>query len=177
MGVTTDRLVISRLDSGRLGQQLCGFHHGRRLKTTAQRARRDDKRRLRVALGKRVVFAMELRIRQKRYDSTSQARQQQLHEVRRIRETQQDAISSAKAAVSQHLPETRSAVMDLAMGDDARRIVGRAVVPCRFRCPLSEQAREIPIPHCRMTALALRRDVRGPPPDIVSARNLWGSDH
>jgi hypothetical protein len=74
--VATHRLVVSRLDSAGIGQQLSGFHNARPLKPIKQSTRCDDKRRLRVALLKRVVFAMELGIGEERQNPTSQARQQ-----------------------------------------------------------------------------------------------------
>jgi hypothetical protein len=73
MSVATNRLVVSRLDSACIGQELFGFHNARLLKPTAESARRDDKRWLGVAFGKRVVFEMELRIREERQNPASQA--------------------------------------------------------------------------------------------------------
>jgi hypothetical protein len=56
----------------RIGQQLSGFDDARPLKPSAKSARRDDKRWLGVAFLKRVVFEMEVRIREERQNPASQ---------------------------------------------------------------------------------------------------------
>ena len=157
-GVTTHRLVVSRLNSARIGQQLCGIHHARPLKPSAKTARGDDEHRVRVAFGKRVVFGTEIRIREESQRPASQAGQQQLHQLRRIRKAQQDTISSRKTAVSQHFSKARATVMDLPMSHDVRRIVGGLVIPSRFGCPLSEKPCEVPIRHYWIAPLARHRD-------------------
>jgi hypothetical protein len=94
VSITTHRLVVCRLDADGVGQELFGFRTPRLLKPIKESPRCDDKRRLRVAFGKRVVLTIELRVRKERHDPTAKARQQQLYEVRRIRKAQQDAVSS-----------------------------------------------------------------------------------
>jgi hypothetical protein len=82
VSVTTHRLVVCRLDADGVGQELSGFRNPRLLKPIKESPRCDDKRRLRVPFGKRVVLTIELRVRKERHDSTAKARQQQLYEVR-----------------------------------------------------------------------------------------------
>jgi hypothetical protein len=132
VSVTTQRLVVCRLDADGIGQELCGFRNPRLLKPIKESLRCDNKRRLRVAFGKRVVLTIELGVDKECHDPTAQARQQQLYEVRRIRKAQQDAVPSRKAAALEHFPETCATVVDFTMGHDVRPMVGRLVTPSRL---------------------------------------------
>jgi hypothetical protein len=72
VSVTTQRLVVCRLDAdGGGGQELSGFHNPRLLKPTKESPGRDNKRRIRVAFDERVVLAIELRIRKECHDPTA----------------------------------------------------------------------------------------------------------
>jgi hypothetical protein len=116
----------------RVGQELSGFHNARPLKPGAKGASRNDKRGLHVAFLKSVVVGMELRIREERQNPASQAGEQKLYELRRIRQAQQDAVSRGDTAVLQHFGKACRRVVDLAVCHDVRRVVGGPVTPTRF---------------------------------------------